>query len=35
MSQTFVMLKPDAIERHLEKHIIDIFRSITEYDNLQ
>lgn len=25
MSQTFVMLKPDAIERHLEKHIIDIF----------
>lgn len=25
MSQTFVMLKPDAIERHLEKHIMDIF----------
>lgn len=25
MSQTFVMIKPDAIERHLEKHIIDIF----------
>jgi nucleoside-diphosphate kinase len=25
MSQTFVMLKPDTIERHLEKDIIDIF----------
>jgi len=25
MSQTFVMLKPDTIKRHLEKDIIDIF----------
>ncbi len=25
MSKTFVMLKPDALERHLENYIIDIF----------
>lgn len=25
MSKTFVMLKPDALERHLEKNIIDAF----------
>lgn len=25
MNKTFVMLKPDAMTRHLEKHIIDIF----------
>ena len=25
MSKTFVMLKPDALERHLEKNIIDTF----------
>jgi nucleoside diphosphate kinase len=33
MSQTFVMLKPDTIKRHLEKDIIDIFLEAMYNDN--